>query len=325
MCAFVRYAGIFLDAATGGLLEFQGLRKRYYIFVVRHDWDGQLRRTPIPVQWVALFLICAVVGVGTILGFAGSYGRLLTKVEAFNEIRKQENLLSRALSQSRQDADQYKAEVASLGSLASEVSALYNFKHSSSMKDRLRNAVPTAAIIPVSAPADPPDATQASTLYASTLSSFQILENTALENSIPRYGWSPFDPRGWQPDIWPVRGRITSSFGERIDPFLGEGAFHAGIDIAVPIGTPVHVTADGLVTFAGWMNGYGRTVIVSDGHGYSTLYAHMSALAVTVGQHLDRDEVVGYVGVSGWSTGPHLHYEVRINHTPVNPYRYLGH
>jgi murein DD-endopeptidase MepM/ murein hydrolase activator NlpD len=305
------------------------LRKRYYIFVVRHDWDGQLRRTPIPVQWIALFLICAVVGLGTILGFAGSYGRLLTKVEAFNEVRRQEDLLTHALSQSRTESDQYKAEVASLGSLASEVSALYNFKHSASMKDRLRNAVPAASIEPVSASVTAGSAVdnpqQAADLYASTLSSFQLLQNTALEKSIPRYGWSPFDPRGWQPDIWPVRGRITSSFGERIDPFLGEGAFHAGIDIAVPAGTPVHVTADGIVIFAGWMNGYGRTVIVSDGHGYSTLYAHMSSLAVTVGQHLDRDEVVGYVGVTGWTTGPHLHYEVRINHTPVNPYRYLGH
>jgi murein DD-endopeptidase MepM/ murein hydrolase activator NlpD len=308
------------------------LKKRYYIFVARHDWDGQLRRTPIPVQWVALFLICAVVGLGTIVGFAGSYGRMLTKVEAFNEVRRQEDLLTHALSQSRKNADQYKAEVASLGSLASEVSALYNFKHSSSMKDRLRNALPAASLEPVSArvatPADAPgvdNPAQASALYASTLSSFQLLENTALENSIPRRGWSPFDPRGWQPDIWPVRGRITSSFGERTDPFLGEGAFHAGIDIAVPVGTPIHVTADGLVIFAGWMTGYGRTVIVSHGHGLTTLYAHMSALAVTVGQHLDRDEVVGYVGVSGWSTGPHLHYEVRINRTPVNPYRYLGH
>jgi murein DD-endopeptidase MepM/ murein hydrolase activator NlpD len=120
-----------------------------------------------------------------------------------------------------------------------------------------------------------------------------------------------------------VRGRITSSFGERIDPFMGEGAFHDGIDIGVGYGTPVHVTADGLVVFAGIENGYGRTVIVDHGHGIRTLYAHMSSLAVTVGQRIDRGEVVGYVGDSGRSTGPHLHYEVRVNRSPVNPYRYL--
>lgn len=303
--------------------------------MVTHDWDGQLRRVPIPVQWVVLFVAFAVIGAGTLLGLAGSYGRMLTKVQSFNEMRSRQDLLVKQLSSARHDADQFKAEVASLGSLASEVSALYNFKHSASFKDRLRNASPAGvAVLPgqdteldpgANAPAPDLDAAGAQTamLYTSTLSSFQILENTALENSLPQRRWSPFGPGIWQPDEWPVRGRITSSFGERIDPFLGEGAFHAGIDIAVGYGTPVHVTADGLVVFAGFENGYGRTVIVDHGHNLRTLYAHLSAFAVTAGQHLDRNQVVGFVGESGRTTGAHLHYEVRINRAPVNPYRYL--
>lgn len=296
--------------------------------MVRHDWDGQLRRIPIPVQWVVVFVVCAVVGLGTLLGLAGSYGRMLTKVQSFNELRSRQDLLVRQLQSARQDADQFKAEVASLGSLASEVSTLYNFKHSTSLKDRLRNATPDAAPELASADADGSSADgdaadAASVLYASTLNNFQILETRALEGSLPQHGWSPFGARDWQPDIWPVRGRITSSFGERIDPFLGEGAFHAGLDIAAAYGTPVRVTADGLVVFAGVMRGYGRTIVVDHGHGIRTLYAHLSGLAVTVGQHLDRDEVVGYLGESGRATGPNLHYEVRINKAPVNPYRYL--
>ena len=296
--------------------------------MVRHDWDGQLRRVPIPVQWVVVFVVCAVVGLGTLLGLAGSYGRMLTKVQSFNELRSRQDLLVRQLQSARQDADQFKAEVASLGSLASEVSTLYNFKHSTSLKDRLRNATPDAAPELASAEAegasadgDTPDA--ANLLYSSTLNNFQILETRALEGSLPASRWSPFGARDWQPDIWPVRGRITSSFGERIDPFLGEGAFHAGLDIAAAYGSPVRVTADGLVVFAGVMRGYGRTIVVDHGHGIRTLYAHLSGLAVTVGQHLDRDEVVGYLGESGRATGPNLHYEVRINKAPVNPYRYL--
>ena len=310
------------------------MRRRYYIFMVTHDWDGQLRRVPIPVKWVVLFVAFAVVGAGTLAGLAGSYGRMLTKVQSFNEMRIRQDMLVRQLSSARSDADQFQAEVASLGSLASEVTALYSFKHSSSFKDRLRNATPAAAVGDAEAVVDVTDAAdgdsgsaasvQTAALYSSTLSNFQILETTALDNSLPqRRAWSPFGQGVWQPDRWPVRGRITSSFGERIDPFLGEGAFHDGIDIAVPYGTPVHVTADGLVVFAGVENGYGRTVIVDHGHGIRTLYAHMSSLAVTVGQRIDRGEVVGYVGVSGWSTGPHLHYEVRVNRAPVNPYRYL--
>jgi len=294
--------------------------------MVTHDWDGQLRRVPIPVKWVVLFVACAVVGAGTLLGLAGSYGRMLTKVQSFNEMRSRQELLVKQLSNARQDADQFKTEVASLGSLASEVTALYNFKHSSSFKDRLRNATPDAAAAADTAPIADGESlasAEADTLYTSTLNNFQILETTALENSLPQRQWTPFGPGVWQPDLWPVRGRITSSFGERIDPFMGEGAFHSGLDIAVGFGTPVHVAADGVVVFAGVENGYGRTVIVDHGHGIRTLYAHLSGMAVTVGQHLDRDEVLGYVGESGRTTGPHLHYEVRINRAPVNPYRYL--
>ncbi|HWG36115.1 MAG TPA: M23 family metallopeptidase [Terriglobales bacterium] len=299
--------------------------------MVTHDWDGQFKRVPIPLQWVVVFVLCAVVGVGTLLGMAGSYGRMLTKVQAFNELRSREDVLMKQLTHSRQDADQYKAEVASLGSLASEVSALYNFKHNASFKDRVRNATPAPAVENVAAtepdaeaePATPAADPQADAVYNDMLNNFQVLENTALEGSLPQSRWSPFGAGVWQPDLWPVRGRITSSFGERIDPFLGEGAFHAGLDIAVGYGTPVHVTADGMVVFAGMMRGYGRTVIVEHGHGIRTLYAHLSGMAVAVGQHLDRDEVVGFVGESGRTTGSHLHYEVRINQAPVNPYRYL--
>ncbi|TAN23445.1 MAG: M23 family metallopeptidase [Acidobacteria bacterium] len=283
--------------------------------MVRHDWDGQVDRVPIPVRWVVAFVICAAVGLVTIAGFAGSYGRMLIKVQAFNELRSRQNLLESQLDHTRKDADTYKAEVASLGSLASEVSALYNFKHNASLKDRVRNASRTPGL-PLAASANLVPASQ---IYADTLSSFQVLETRAMAASLPLHNRMG----AWEPDIWPVRGRITSSFGERIDPFQGEGAFHAGIDIAVPFGTSVHVTADGVVVFAGIMDGYGRTVIVDHGHGVQTLYAHMSSLAVAVGQQVDRDEVVGYVGESGWTTGPHLHYEVRIHHAPVNPYSYL--
>lgn len=278
-----------------------------------------MQRIPIPVKWVVVFVLCAMVGVVTLAGLAGSYGRMLTKVQAFNELRSRQHVLESQLSHTRQDADQYKAEVASLGSLASEVSALYNVKHNTSLKDRVRNASRTPGLPdPVTSSLIP-----ASQLYADTLSSFQVLEAGALEASLPLS--SVVRPGAWEPDMWPVRGRITSSFGERIDPFLGEGAFHAGIDIAVPYGSAVHVTADGIVVFAGTMDGYGRTVIVKHGHGVETLYAHLSGLAVAVGQPLDRGEVVGYVGETGWATGPHLHYEVRIHKAPVNPYSYLRH
>jgi murein DD-endopeptidase MepM/ murein hydrolase activator NlpD len=126
------------------------------------------------------------------------------------------------------------------------------------------------------------------------------------------------------PTLWPVTGPITSSFGERENPFNeGEAEFHPGIDISGPLGTPIHATADGVVLAAQVVNGYGREVTIDHGHGLETLYGHMSGFAVTPGQSVTRGQVIGYIGHSGRTTGNHVHYEVRINNTPVNPHKYL--
>lgn len=276
---------------------------------------------PIPVQWVVVFVVCAVVGAGTLAGLAGSYGRMLTKVRNFDDLRNRQQVLVRQLENARQDAEQSRAEIASLGTLASEVSTLYNFKHNADLKSRLRDVTGALNGAETAGESDPSPA-DASDLFDATLNNFQVLESSALAAALPEQ-WSPFGLGDHTPNMWPVQGRITSSFGERIDPFDGEGAFHTGIDIGVPYATPVHVTADGLVTFAGIMNGYGRTVVVDHGHGVQTLYAHLSSMSVSVGQRVERDDFVGLVGLSGRTTGPHLHYEVRINRTPVNPYRFL--
>ena len=98
------------------------------------------------------------------------------------------------------------------------------------------------------------------------------------------------------PSLWPVEGPITGPFGARIDPFNGEGAFHRGIDISAPYGQPIVAPADGVVTYADFINGYGRTVILDHGNGIVTRYAHLSAFSVTEGQHLSRGERLGYVG-----------------------------
>jgi len=125
------------------------------------------------------------------------------------------------------------------------------------------------------------------------------------------------------PSLWPVMGPITSSFGQRDDPFNGEGAFHTGVDISATFGTPVRAAADGVITTASMASGYGREIVVDHGNGIETLYGHLSGFAITTGEQVRRGQVIGYVGMSGRATAPHLHYEVRIHNTPVNPHRYL--
>ena len=117
----------------------------------------------------------------------------------------------------------------------------------------------------------------------------------------------------------PVAGRITSPFGYRYHPILKRNKMHTGVDIAAPSGTPIGAGGGGEVIFAGWRGGYGNTVIIDHGGGRTTLYAHMSSIAVRVGQVVSRRQLVGRVGSTGLSTGPHLHYEARRNGSPVNP------
>jgi murein DD-endopeptidase MepM/ murein hydrolase activator NlpD len=164
-----------------------------------------------------------------------------------------------------------------------------------------------------------------------TVDQFYDLRNQALSGRVSRAlegGLSPSFVGDWTeladaPSLWPLEGRVTSSFGERLDPFNGEGAFHSGIDICAPYGTPVRAAGDGDVSGEQLGAGYGRGVMVNHGHDLVTVYGHLSAIAVLPGQHVVRGQVIGYVGESGRATGPHLHYEVRVHSVPVNPHKYL--
>lgn len=117
----------------------------------------------------------------------------------------------------------------------------------------------------------------------------------------------------------PVNGRITSGFGYRYHPILHSTRLHTGVDIAAPIGTPIAAAGGGEVIWAGWRGGYGNAVIIDHGHGRATLYGHMSRLGVRAGQVVSRRQLIGYVGSTGMSTGPHLHFELRVNGVPRSP------
>ena len=117
--------------------------------------------------------------------------------------------------------------------------------------------------------------------------------------------------------IWPVQGKLTSPYGQRW------GRLHAGIDISARTGTPIRAANVGEVIYAGWRGGYGNAVIIDHGDGLATLYAHQSRIAAGTGQTVERGEIIGYVGSTGNSTGPHLHFETRIGGRPRDPLNYL--
>jgi murein DD-endopeptidase MepM/ murein hydrolase activator NlpD len=125
------------------------------------------------------------------------------------------------------------------------------------------------------------------------------------------------------PSIWPARGWLTSTFGTRTDPYTGKRSMHRGIDVANQAGVPVIAPARGTVTFAGNSGGFGQVIVIDHGYGIRTRYAHLSEMAVGVGDRVDRGDRIGRIGNSGRSTGPHLHYEVEVNGVCENPMNYI--
>jgi len=303
------------------------LRKRYYILFVARDEDGRVRKIPLPLHYVYGFVAAALVGAFTIVGLAGSYTRMLLKTEAFNQIRQERETLRKNYKQMAEVAHDRDVQVASLGALASEVTTLYGLRQNKLMAARSA-ASPATSPTPQSlglADSVSPQAVKQS------IDQFYALRSQAMSGRITRAlesGLNADFTGDWTqladaPSLWPIEGRVASSFGEREDPFNGEGAFHSGIDIDAPYGTPVRAAGDGDIKSAGMENGYGREIIISHGHDLETVYGHLSAFAVVPGQHVALGQVIGYVGQSGRATGPHLHYEVRVHNVPVNPHKYL--
>jgi len=126
------------------------------------------------------------------------------------------------------------------------------------------------------------------------------------------------------PSIWPIAGWLSSGYGNRADPFTGQPDFHAGLDISADKGTPVRATADGVVELAGYNGNYGNCIMISHGYGIGTRFGHLSGYAVGVGQKVKRGDVIGYVGSTGRATSSHLHYEILLNGSPINPLRLLA-
>jgi murein DD-endopeptidase MepM/ murein hydrolase activator NlpD len=289
------------------------LSKRFYILFVARGDDGQLRKIRIPMRYLYVLAAGAAIGVLSLTGIASSYVRMLLKVSHYNELRAQKEELKNSYSRLEQVAHERDIQVASLGSLANEVSSMYGLKPEPILVANAADVVGSEQV-------------------SSSLDRFYTLRSTALSGAA-MIGISlglthNATPADWVransvPSLWPVEGPITGTFGERTDPFNGEGAFHNGVDISASFGEPVIAPAEGMVVFADLMSGYGRTVIIDHGHGISTRYGHLASFAVVAGQPVRRCDTIGYVGLSGRSTGPHLHYEVRINDTPVNPHKFL--
>jgi len=282
------------------------MKQEYFVVVLAHSLRGRLRRIHIPHQAVYIILALALLGSVSVFGFLASYARMAWKVANYNALRREADALRVRYQNLQKVVSQTDKQLASLELYANEVSMAYG------IKQKLEG---------------PSDITAQGKLvpsFAESVQDYDYLRSAdvmlLLSSPARRFHMQPSVP-----NLWPIDGRLIGSFGPRTDPFSGEGTeIHKGVDISGAVGTPIHVTADGIVRFADMFSGFGRLVVVDHGGGVETWYGHMSKLYVHTGQEVRRAEPIGEVGMSGRTTAPHLHYEVHVNGIPVNPYRYLA-
>ncbi len=276
----------------------------YFIMEFADPAQGRSRRIQITrkfLGWVSgVFLAAIVLGAA----FFSSYVHLSWKASRYDEMRAQFERLRGRYQELQRVSRQRNQQMAALEDLASEVSVQYGINQMGSDSSAALAADPLT-----------PNAEE-------SIEQYNFLKSADFSRIYHRFAYQ------WQvhtqPSLWPVNGLLSSSFGGRTDPLSGEGAFHKGIDLCAAPGTPVHVTADGVVASAGWTNGYGKLVVVDHGNGIETYYAHLSQFLVIPGEEVRLGQVIARSGATGRVTSPHLHYEVRVKGTPVNPYKYLA-
>ncbi len=280
------------------------MKREYFVLDLAHSINGQVKRIHISHKSLAyaagLLLVIGLV----VLGLFSSYLWMSWKVSDYEHLRADFNGLRTRYVELQRQANQHTQQMASLQTLASEVSVAYGMNQPNAVDE---SAMPDSGLTPN---------------LKESIDRYTFLQSASFSSIYHHYAyrWQSHN----QPSLWPVVGVLRSAFGARTDPFSGEGAFHTGIDVQTPTGTPVHVAGDGVVERAGWSGRYGKLVVVDHGNGLQTYYAHLSQFAVVPGQEVRRGEVIALSGVTGHTTGPHVHYEVRLSGTPVNPYRYLA-
>ncbi|HEY5442888.1 MAG TPA: M23 family metallopeptidase [Pyrinomonadaceae bacterium] len=273
---------------------------RFYAFIIAHTSSSRARVQRIRVERKVVTISC-VLGIIIVAGLGfGIYGLTQQAAHFQTEMENQ---------QLRAENDRQRYELAKLNNRVEKVED--TSRKLAEKSGVIQNDIDTNGS---GGPEIPLDEMGLATLAA---------KMSKLEDDMQAYE-AVLRKRGYTPTIWPVDGKLEGGFGGRRNPFGGPGyEFHTGQDIEAPLGAPVVAGASGKISFVGWQNGYGQLVVVDHEGGLTTRYGHLSHIDVDAGQQVSRGQLVGKVGSTGRSTGPHLHYEVRINDAPVNPLEYL--
>jgi murein DD-endopeptidase MepM/ murein hydrolase activator NlpD len=281
----------------------------YTLIIVPHA-KARFRKFQVPVRLVKW--VSASLGLGSLIlgGLLIHYTRISYEVHELRQLRAQNTVLSSKAQAYEQNATRLQAKVQALQNMVTKLGMMAGLEKT--LPDPQVGGVGGVSSIEATAPSvDLKSMDQTVTELSrksSRLEEFFQDQKLLLSST---------------PSVWPVRGYLSASFGNRMDPFTGLRDFHSGIDISTPIGTKVQAPADGLVVFCGVKGGYGNALVVDHGYGLVTRYGHLAGFNVRPGQRVKRGDPIAFVGSTGKSTAPHLHYEVWLNDQAQNPIQYI--
>ena len=286
----------------------------FTVIVVPHA-KARFRKIQVPLKLARWVMASAATIVLVIGGVLVHYTRITAEVYELRRLRAENQVLTQKTLEYEQNAGKLQAKVQYLHSIVSKLGVMAGLDHS--LPDAavggeggvtsFETVAPSRAVAKPSL-ADMDLSVSALTDKSAKLEAF-YRDQTLLLSSTP--------------SIWPVRGYLSAAFGNRLDPFTGRPDFHPGIDISTPIGTRVMAPADGVVLSTGLSGGYGNAIIIDHGYGVVSRYGHLEGFNVRPGQKVHRGDVIGFVGNTGRSTGPHLHYEVWVREQAQNPIHFI--
>jgi murein DD-endopeptidase MepM/ murein hydrolase activator NlpD len=295
------------------------MAKSFYTFIVVPNASSRLHKLRLPVQLLYVLATIGIISFFVAVGLGFTYAKMAFKVADYNQLQSENIDLKVQKKNLEVSAVKLSSKLTELETLSEKLSTLFE---SDNWNKRMKITLPavggsrvdytTADLI---GPPGPRAEMEVMKDRTSELENqLRLLEQVAEKRAtIVRF----------TPTIWPLRGHITSHYGNRLDPFNGDQEMHLGLDIAGIYGSPVHAPADGVVVYASRKSAYGNLVILDHGNGLTTRHGHLSRFNVRVGQRIRKNDVIAFVGTTGRSTAPHLHYEVRQNDHPVNPRNYL--
>ena len=285
----------------------------YTVIVVPHA-KARFRKIQVPLKLARWVMGGATVSALVLAGGLVHYTRIAAEVYELRRLRAENQVLTQKTREYEQNAGKLQAKVEQLHSIVSKLGIMAGLDH----------ALPDTNIGGEGGVASfetvPPGSAFPHSLTEMDLSVSALTDKSTRLEAFYR------DQKlllSSTPSIWPVRGYLSATFGKRLDPFTGRPDFHPGIDISTPIGTKVVAPADGIVLSTALSGGYGNAIIIDHGYGVVSRYGHLDSYNVRPGQKVHRGDVIGFVGNTGRSTGPHLHYEVCVREQAQNPIHFI--